>query len=82
MEERSGWERPGYFLKKGTVEVQPYDWYGEYGNEPNKDQTYVNLLKKDYKFSFPDHHDLVNHSISLYNLNFFKIKFLRLEKKQ
>jgi len=26
MEEKQGWERPGYFLNDDSVTVQPYDW--------------------------------------------------------
>lgn len=60
MEEKQGYERPGYFLTdNSTVCVQPYDWYGSYGHTLNKDSTYAKLLEGDYKYSFSDHHDLV-----------------------
>lgn len=59
MEERHGWERPGYFLKDERAVTQKYDWYGYYGNEKNVETTYVDKLKGDYKFGFSDHHDLV-----------------------
>lgn len=59
MEERQGWERPGYFLKEGVAVVQSYDWYGAYGNKKNFNTFYEDQLKADYTFGFPEHHDLV-----------------------
>lgn len=59
MEERHGWERPGYFLLDETVVVQPYDWYGYYDHPKNSNTHYEEALKGDYKFGFSDHHDLV-----------------------
>lgn len=60
MEERSGYERPGYYIHEDTAPVQKYDWYGYYGNEKNKNTSYADALKGDYKFTFSDHHDLVS----------------------
>ncbi|KAI8039931.1 hypothetical protein M5D96_007356 [Drosophila gunungcola] len=39
MEEKQGWERPGFFLPSGSKKalVQPYDWYGSYGHQRNQD---------------------------------------------
>lgn len=60
MEERHGWERPGYFLPEDTVVVQSYDWYGYYDYPKNTNTNYEETLKKDYTFGFPEHHDLVS----------------------
>lgn len=60
MQQQQGWERPGYFLKEGIAPVQPYDFYGAYGNEINKDQRYVDELESNYTFGFPKHHELVS----------------------
>uniref|UniRef100_A0A0P6D5B9 Putative Sarcosine dehydrogenase, mitochondrial n=1 Tax=Daphnia magna TaxID=35525 RepID=A0A0P6D5B9_9CRUS len=38
FQERHGWERPGWFSSSGIAAVQPYDWYGAYGNAKNADQ--------------------------------------------
>lgn len=59
MEERQGWERPGWFLPEGTVNVPPYDYYGNYGSPKNEDDKYAKLLEKDYTFDFPQHHEIV-----------------------
>lgn len=60
FQERHGWERPGWFSKSGPAVVQPYDWYGAYGNEPSPDQAYVERLKEDYTFGFPRNHSVVS----------------------
>lgn len=71
MEEKQGWERPGYFLKSHDVQtvVQPYDWYGFYGHPKNTQTDYAECLKGEYKFGFSDHHDLVMH-LKLIKSNF------------
>ncbi len=63
MEEVHGFERPAFFYKEEAI-VQPYDWYGFYGNELNKDQKYLKILKGDEKYEFSDHHELVNFVLS------------------
>lgn len=61
MEEKQGWERPGYFLKDGqTVVVPPYDWYGNYGNKKHEQNEYEDKLIGDCKYGFSDHHKLVS----------------------
>lgn len=62
MEERHGWERPGYFLTNDTVDVSPYDWGI---NEEGRIDKYAEQLRGDYKFSFSDHHDLVKEILSI-----------------
>lgn len=59
MEEKQGWERPGYFLTGESTLVRPYDWYGNYGHGKNEDSKYEDVLKKEYKFGFSDNHNLV-----------------------
>ncbi|XP_055610172.1 sarcosine dehydrogenase, mitochondrial [Uranotaenia lowii] len=83
MEERQGWERPGYFLPEDTVVVQPYDWYGNYDHPRNINTNYEEALKKDYTFGFPEHHDLIGeeaiscrHNAALFNLSYFCKLFL------
>jgi sarcosine dehydrogenase len=60
MEEKQGWERPGYFSPDESALVQNYDWYGNYGYEKNVNTSYMEKLEGDYKFGFSDHHDLVS----------------------
>ncbi|XP_058806146.1 sarcosine dehydrogenase, mitochondrial [Phymastichus coffea] len=55
MEERQGWERPGWFLKKGTAPVPAYDYYGSYENAKNENCKYIELLEQDATFDFPVH---------------------------
>ncbi|CAG9805929.1 unnamed protein product [Chironomus riparius] len=59
MEEKAGFERPGYFVDDGPIPVQKYDWYGYYGREKNTNTRYVDKLSGDYKFEFSDHHELI-----------------------
>lgn len=61
FEEKQGWERPGWFLKKGTAPVQKYDWYGSYGTPHNQETQYENLLKGDHTFGFSKHHHMARH---------------------
>ncbi|XP_029735141.2 sarcosine dehydrogenase, mitochondrial [Aedes albopictus] len=83
MEERHGWERPGYFLPEDTVVVQSYDWYGYYDYPKNTNTNYEDTLKKDYTFGFPEHHDLIGeealtcrHDAAMFNLSYFSKLFL------
>nr|CAG4641459.1 EOG090X014D [Eurycercus lamellatus] len=59
FQERHGWERPGWFSESGPATLQPYDWYGAYGHNPNADQAYVERLKEDYTFGFPRNHSTI-----------------------
>lgn len=59
MEEKLGWERPGFFLKDVQVLVPKYDWQGSYGNEKNDQNLYRQIIHGDSKYSFSDHHNLV-----------------------
>lgn len=59
MEEKQGWERPGFFMKQ-KAEVLPYDWYGCYGNTRHAERAYEKTLGGDLRYSeFSDHHKLV-----------------------
>ena len=58
FQEKHGWERPGWF-SDSLNPVQPYDWYGVYGNKLNEDQRYPKSLQRDYTFDFPKHHNKV-----------------------
>lgn len=61
MEEKAGLERPGLFINDGGhFEVPKYDWYGSYGHERNKNQTYEKKLEGDYKFEHSDYHKIVS----------------------
>ncbi|KAH8401506.1 hypothetical protein KR009_005929 [Drosophila setifemur] len=62
MEEKQGWERPGYFLpaKSTNATVLPYDWYGSYGHKRNHDSEYEKVLDGDLHYSrFSEHHELI-----------------------
>lgn len=61
MEEKSGWERPAFFLHENEIPVTVlnYDWYGAYGHSTNSNKTYVNILKGDQTYNFSQHHDRV-----------------------
>lgn len=58
--EKHGYERPGFFLpEKMPINVQPYDWFGSYGNAINSDKTYLHIRNSDQKYDFSDHHETV-----------------------
>ncbi|XP_058809541.1 sarcosine dehydrogenase, mitochondrial-like isoform X2 [Phymastichus coffea] len=57
MEERQGWERPGWFLRQGTAPVPAYDYYGSYGTARNRECRYTELLRQEASFDFPAHFD-------------------------
>ena len=65
MEERQGWERPGWYLNEGTARLLPYDYYGSYGTTKNENDKYAQILAGDHTFDFPAHKD--NVSTHLFN---------------
>ncbi|XP_017020013.1 sarcosine dehydrogenase, mitochondrial [Drosophila kikkawai] len=62
MEEKQGWERPGFFLPANSKKavVLPYDWYGSYGHQRIQDSEYERVLEGDLHYSrFSEHHELI-----------------------
>lgn len=67
MEEKQGWERPGFFLKEinKSTKVFPYiiknyDWYGSYGHSPHQKHEYEKILEGDLTYrNYSQHHNLV-----------------------
>lgn len=67
MEEKQGWERPGFFINesnKFTTDfpyvVKEYDWYGSYGNPSHQNHGYEQILEGDLTYkNYSQHHDLV-----------------------
>lgn len=59
MEEKQGWERPGYFLQNEIVTVPKYDWYGNYGHGKHETNVYLDKLLGEHKYEFSDNHELV-----------------------
>lgn len=60
MEEKQGWERPGFFLNEKAPTL-PYDWYGSYDNKRHSNSKYEKILEGDLKYAnFSDHHNLVS----------------------
>lgn len=60
MEERQGWERPGWFLPDTTVDILPYDYDGHYGTPKNTYNAYADILKTECTFDFPPHDNFVS----------------------
>lgn len=84
MEEKQGWERPGFFLGSSveSAAVLPYDWYGSYDNPRHKDSSYERVLEGDLKYnSFSEHHDLVNYISNYVGIDNKKISANRLALK-
>nr|CAG4648492.1 EOG090X014D [Polyphemus pediculus] len=78
FQERHGWERPGWFSTSGPAPVQPYDWFGAYGNSPSADQSYLNQLRGDHTFEFSRNHSLINkeceatrNRVALFDMSYF-----------
>nr|CAG4649939.1 EOG090X014D [Sida crystallina] len=83
FQERLGTERPGWFSADGPAPVQPYDWYGAYGNPCNVDQTYNGRLREDYSFGFPSNHHVIEgecraarERAALFDMSYFGNYFL------
>lgn len=63
MEEKSGFERPAYFLNDGVrYDIPKYDWHGSYGHEKNKNISYEETIAGDCTFEFSEHHEIVRKS--------------------
>lgn len=61
MEEKQGWERPGYFLKNGKrVPTLPYDYYGSYGHKRHEAYAYEKQLLGDCKYEVSDNEAIVS----------------------
>ncbi|KAL9919954.1 LOW QUALITY PROTEIN: sarcosine dehydrogenase [Glossina fuscipes fuscipes] len=83
MEEKQGWERPGFFLADKAL-VLPYDWYGSYGNKRHKDSAYERVLEGDLRYNtFSEHHNLIGeealacrNNAVVFNMSYFCKLFL------
>lgn len=76
MEERQGWERPGWYLKQGTARVLPYDYYGSYGTTKNENDKYAKILSQDHTFDFPVHKENVKFADPLSSICFYILNFI------
>lgn len=56
MEERQGWERPGWFYSGNKIQMMPYD----YGVPRNERDEYRQILEKEYSFEFSSFDDIVS----------------------
>ncbi|XP_071948370.1 sarcosine dehydrogenase, mitochondrial-like [Antedon mediterranea] len=77
-QERHGWERPGWFNLESPAPLKPYDYYGYYGIEANKDYAYGKLLSDEYTYDFPKHHDKIGkeclscrNDVAVFNMSYF-----------
>ncbi|XP_012280472.1 sarcosine dehydrogenase, mitochondrial isoform X2 [Orussus abietinus] len=59
MENSHGWERPGWFLLKGTADILQYDYYGNYGTSKTENYNYATIIEKERTFDFPEHHEII-----------------------
>lgn len=78
FQERHGWERPGWFNLGGPAAPEDYDYYGQYGHQPNKASGYIEHLKMDYTFDFPPHHHIIRNEClacrekaAVFNMSYF-----------
>ncbi|XP_037082640.1 sarcosine dehydrogenase, mitochondrial-like [Pollicipes pollicipes] len=78
-QERQGWERPGWFHReRRPAPALSYDWYGAYGTPVHQEHTYYDLLKHEYSFDFPPHHNVIRDeslacrsAAALFNMSYF-----------
>ena len=63
------------------TQPKPYDYYGQYGNEPHEIDNYKSQLLNDYTFDFPVHHKTVSNLISGSFLSII-LYFIRLKHLQ
>lgn len=77
MEERQGWERPGWFLKNKTAPVLPSE-YDANSDEYKNNDDYRKILRTEYTFNFPPHHDIIKDealacrtNVALFNMSYF-----------
>ncbi|XP_055386933.1 sarcosine dehydrogenase, mitochondrial-like [Condylostylus longicornis] len=82
MEEKQGWERPGFFLRKRS-DVSHYDWYGSYNFLRCHSSTYEKYLNGNLKYQFSDHYDIIRnealtcrkHAV-VFNMSYFGKMYL------
>ncbi|XP_014608110.1 PREDICTED: sarcosine dehydrogenase, mitochondrial isoform X1 [Polistes canadensis] len=74
MEERQGWERPGWFLKNGTAAILSYK-YDMAINKANNE--YRKILETERTFNFPPHHNIIKEealacrtNVALFNMSY------------
>ncbi|XP_015606904.1 sarcosine dehydrogenase, mitochondrial [Cephus cinctus] len=78
MEERQGWERPGWFLSGKVAPVAAYDYYGNYGSPKHQEYPYAEMLAREYTFDFPVHHKIIGeealacrNNAALFDMSYF-----------
>ncbi|KAK2582795.1 hypothetical protein KPH14_005056 [Odynerus spinipes] len=76
MEERQGWERPGWFLKNKVAPVLPSEYDG--AKIESETDEYKQILRTEYTFNFPPHHNIIKEealacrtNVALFNLSYF-----------
>lgn len=60
MQERQGWERPGWFYLTKKLKIMPYDYGGYYKTPKNKNDEYRAILEKEYSFQFSLYDNMVS----------------------
>ncbi|XP_017789303.1 PREDICTED: sarcosine dehydrogenase, mitochondrial [Habropoda laboriosa] len=76
MEERQGWERPGWFSSTKNVEIMPYS-YGECcGTRKKRNDIYRAILEREYNFNFSPYHNIIREeaiacrkNVALFNMS-------------
>ncbi|XP_011689604.1 PREDICTED: sarcosine dehydrogenase, mitochondrial [Wasmannia auropunctata] len=84
MEERQGWERPGWFLPDNkTAPILPYDYGGYYDTPKNTNDTYADILKTECTFDFSPHESIIReealacrNNVALFNMSYFGKHYL------
>lgn len=67
MEQRQGWERPGWFLPDNkTAPVLPYDYDGYRDKPKNTNYTYADILQTERTFNFPPHDNIVSIGVMIF----------------
>ncbi|XP_076161806.1 sarcosine dehydrogenase, mitochondrial-like isoform X3 [Ptiloglossa arizonensis] len=77
MQERQGWERPGWFYLTKKLKIMPYDYGGYYKTPKNKNDEYRAILEKEYSFQFSLYDNMIQKealacrtNVALFNMSY------------
>lgn len=62
MEERQGWERPGWFNLTKKIKIMSHDYSGfdkTLSNQTHQTDEYRNILEKEYSFQLSPYDNIV-----------------------
>ncbi|XP_078045792.1 sarcosine dehydrogenase, mitochondrial-like isoform X2 [Augochlora pura] len=77
MEERQGWERPGWFYPSQKVQIIPYNYEKSCETLANEKDEYREILEKEYSFELSSFNNIIRdevlacrNNVSLFNMSY------------